>query len=181
MKDIVLTNSEANDQSYDRGLYPDFFPVNIGDDFKLESKPELFVMIPSPRQIKINITSYRGVCAGAVHYYAEIEADGIIRYYIEPGTNRRMGVYGYLGEEFNKLPREKRDIWAGDYHIEAARPVTKADKEKDPRRWEDYDIGDNTNAFDTAEDAEATARAIVAARFSDEWEVIVNNPYTLTK
>lgn len=140
MKDIVLTNSEANDQSYDRGLYPDFFPVNIGDDFKLESRPELSVMIPNPRKVKIEITSFRGFCGGAVHYYAEIEADGIIRYYIEPGTNRRIGAYGYLCEEFNKLPRMKRDIWGGNYHIDVARPVTKADKEKDPRRWEDYEI-----------------------------------------
>ena len=181
MKDIVLTNSEANDQSYDRGLYPDFFPVNIGDDFKLESRPELSVMIPNPRKVKIEITSFRGFCGGAVHYYAERESYGIIRYYIEPGTNRRIRAYGYLGEEFNKLPRMKRDIWDGNYHIEAARPVTREDKEKAPRRWEDYEIGDNTNAFDTAEEAEATARAIVAARFSDEWEVIVNNPYTRTK
>lgn len=62
-----------------------------------------------------------------------------------------------------------------------SRPVTKADKDKDPKRWEDYDIGDNTNAFDTAEEAEAIARAIVSARFSEEWEVIVNNPYTKAK
>lgn len=45
----LLTTQEANDQSYDQGRYPDFFPVNIGDDFKLETRPELAVMIPSPR------------------------------------------------------------------------------------------------------------------------------------
>lgn len=177
----LLTTQEANDQSYDQGRYPDFFPVNIGDDFKLETIPELAVMIPRPRQVKINITSFRGLCGGAVHYYADIEADGIIRYYVEPETNRKIGAYGYLGEEFNRLPREKRDIWGGNYKIGAARPVTKADKDKDPKRWEYYDIGNNTNAFDTAEEAEATARAIVSARFSEEWEVIVNNPYTKTK
>lgn len=75
----LLTLQEAVDSSYDRGRYPDFFPVNIGDDFKLESRPELFVQIPNPREVKIAITSYRGLCWDAVHYYATIDADGINR------------------------------------------------------------------------------------------------------
>ena len=164
----LLTLQEANDQSYDQGRYPDFFPVNIGDDFKLESRPELFVTIPSPRKVKIEITSYRGCCCEAIHYYAAIIADG---------TKRLVTTAGYMGEEFNNLPREKRDIWDGNYHIEVARPVTEADIAKDPRRWEGYGPGDNTNAFNTAEEAEETARAIVSARFGDGWELEINNPY----
>lgn len=182
MKEIVFTNSEANDLSYDCGHYPDFFPINIGDDFKLESRPELFVTIPTPRKVKIEITSFRGVCCGAVHYYATIKADGIKRQYYEDrnGTKQLVSVAGYICEEYNNLPR-KKDIWGSFYEIEVGRPVTKADKDIDPQRWEGYEEDATTNAFNTAEEAEATARAIVAARFSDEWEVIVNNPYTRTK
>lgn len=175
----LLTLQEANDQSYDQGRYPDFFPVNIGDDFKLESRPELFVTIPNPRKVKIEITSYRGVCCEAVHYYAAIIADGIKRQFYEDhnGTKRLVTTAGYMGEEFNNLPREKRDIWDGNYHIEVARPVTEAEIAKDPQRWEGYYPGDNTNAFNTAEEAEETAKAIVSARFSEEWQVIIDNPY----
>lgn len=177
----LFTLQEANDQSYDRGRYPDFFPVNIGDDFKLESCSELFAKIPNPRKVRIEITSYRGISWNAVHYYAAIDADGIdrVRYedYDGSGTKRLVSVSGYLGEEFNSLPREKRDIWGGDYHIDVARPVTEADIAKDPRRWEGYGPGDNTNAFNTAEEAEETARAIVSARFGDGWELEINNPY----
>lgn len=178
----LLTLQEANDQSYDRGCYPDFFPVNIGDDFKLESSPELFVKIPNPRKVRIEITSYRGISWDAVHYYAAIDADGIdrIRYedYDGTGTKRPVAISGYLGEEFNRLPREKRDIWGGNYHIEVARPVTEADIAKDPHRWEHYTPGDLTNAFNSAEEAEETARAIVFARFGDGWELEIDNPYT---
>lgn len=48
MKIEALTLQEAVDNSNDQGQYPDFFPVNIGDDFKLKSRPELSVTIPSP-------------------------------------------------------------------------------------------------------------------------------------
>lgn len=180
----LLTLQEAVDLSYDRGRYPDFFPVNIGDDFKLESCPELFVKIPNPREVRIQITSFRGISWNAVHYYATIEADGInrLRYedYDGTGTKRPVSVSGYLGEEFNSLPREKRDIWGANYHIEAAREVTQEDIKNDPQRWEHYNSGDRTNAFNTAEEAEATARAIVSARFSEEWKVTIDNPYKKT-
>lgn len=175
----LLTLQEAVDLSYDRGRYPDFFPADIGDDFKLESRPELFVQIPNPREVRIEITSYRGLCCDAVHYYAAIEADGIKRCQYEDynGEKRLFSVSGYLGEEFNSLPREKRDIWGGDYHIEVAREVTQEEITQNPRRWEHYAPGDRTNAFNTAEEAEATARAIVSARFSEEWKVKIDNPY----
>lgn len=172
----LLTLQEAVDQSYDQGCYPDFFPVNIGDDFKLESRPELFVIIPNPREVRIEITSFRGISWNAVHYYATIEADGINRCY-EDEEKRLFNTSGYLGEEFNSLPREKRDIWGGGYRIEVARPVTKQDIADDPERWEHYAPGDNTNAFNTPEEAEEVAKAIVMARFGEGWKVVINNPY----
>lgn len=175
----LLTLQKAVDLSYDCGRYPDFFPVNIGDDFKLESRPELFVKIPNPREVRIAITSYRGISWNAVHYYATIDADGIKRCYYEDydGEKRLVSVSGYLGDEFKSLPKEKQDIWGGDYRIEVAREVAQKDIKKDPQRWEHYNPGDRTNAFNTAEEAEQAARAIVSARFSEEWKVIVDNPY----
>lgn len=182
MKIEALTLQEAVDNSNDQGQYPDFFPVNIGDDFKLKSRPELSVTIPSPRRVRIRIESYQGICAGAVHYYASIEADGIIRHEEDPNTKQRLSVSGYLGEEFKSLPRMTRDLWGGNYRIEATRPVTPEDKAQEPLRWVQYiPYEHNTNAFHTAEEAEAMARAIVSARFAEEWEVIVENPFTKTK
>lgn len=159
----LLTLQEAVATSYDRGYYPDFFPVTIGDDFKLESRPELFVNIPNPREVRIKITSYRGISWNAVHYYAYIDADGIQRCRYDDTTKRLISVSGYLGEEFNSLPREKRDLWGADYHIEVARPIAQSDIDKDPRRWEGYTIGKNTNAFNSPKEAEEAAKAIVAA------------------
>ena len=178
----LLTLQEAVDLSSDRGRYPDFFPVNIGDDFKLESCPELFVKIPNPRKVRIEITSFRGLCVEAEHYYADIKADGINRISYEDfngtGTKRPVGHHGYLGEEFNSLPREKRDIWGGDYQIGVGREVTQEEKTKNPRRWEGYEPGDRTNAFNTAVEAEEAARAIVNARFGEGWKVEIDNPFT---
>lgn len=175
----LLTLQEANDHSFDRGRYPDFFPVNIGNDFKLESSPELFVKIPTPRNVKIEITSFRGISWNAVHYYGTIKADGIkiLCYQDYDGTKRLFSVGGYLGEEFNKLPQEKKSVWSSNYEIEVARQLTKDDIDNDPHRWEGYDPGDYTNAFNTAEEAEEMAKAIVAARFSEEWQIIIDNPF----
>lgn len=175
----LLTIQEAVDSSCDRGLYPDVFPVEIGEDFKLQTRPDLFARIPNPRKVRIEISSFRGMCYNAIHYYAHIQADGIelCRKEKDGETERTVMIHGYLGKEFYNLPRHKQDLWGGDYDIAAARFVTEAEIANDPDRWEGYTAGDYTDAFNTAEEAEETARAIVSARFGEGWKVIIENPY----
>lgn len=174
------TNKEldfALKSSQDKGIYPDIFSVEIGSDFHLETRPELYPLIDTPRKVVIEITTFAGLCAGAKHYYAEIKADGIhiCSKRIENGKEIVSRHGGYLGEEYKNLPNEKKSIWDSPYSIEVIRPVTQEMINKDPMRWEDCYIGYKTNAFDTMASVLEVAMKIVEARFTKDWVVEVRD------
>jgi len=162
----------------DRGDLPEFFDINIGKDFHLETRPEYFCEIKQPRTIRIEITSYRGVACGAMHYYARLIADGIYIYSYEKGSGGKVSKVshgGYVCEEFSKLPRDKKAIWSLCYEIEVMRILTQEEIDADPVRWEYYDAGYPTNAFYTKEEAIARAKEIIKARFDVDWVVKIDD------
>ncbi|HJC17122.1 MAG TPA: hypothetical protein H9937_04050 [Candidatus Alistipes stercorigallinarum] len=164
---------EAKKYSWDQGVYPLFFSSEVGCDFKLESHPDYFCVVNSPRKVKIKISSFLGVCAEARHYYATIIADGIdICSFEQIGSDiRRINHGGYLGEEFENLPTYKRDLYSSFYRIDVCRTLSASDISKYPERWVGYYEGCMTPAFDTKFSAIRRAKAIVAARFSSAWKV----------
>jgi hypothetical protein len=173
----------AKQHSIDNGCYPDVFNEDIGMDFHLDEYPERY---PSKdfhedgRKCLIKITTYRGMCYGAKHYYAEIEADGIdIREdrIDEKGNKKTYSIGGYMGKEFNSLPREKQGEYERFYNIEAARVVTQQDIDKDEDRWAGYKPGYKTNAFDTPTEAEETALKVAKIRFPKGWNFVVEREY----
>lgn len=170
-----MTLQEAKKYSMDNGCYPLFFTTVVGLDFKLKTRPELYAKVDNPRKVLIEISSFRGICGWAVHYYARIKADGIIicdDVQTEKGIQTRY-LYGYLGEEFNVLPEHQKDLYSPKYTIEVCRDVTAKDLEQNPIRWDGYHVGDKTNAFDTEYAAIRRAQSIVKARFSKFWQVSV--------
>lgn len=173
-------NSElkfALESSQDKGQYPDIFNADLGSDFRLETKPEYFPLIDTPRKVVIEITSFMGACAWAEHYYAEIRADGVSICSKEI-RNRKVQIVrhgGYVCEEYAKLPKEKKDIWDSCYSIEVTRPVTQEMINANPSRWENYEVGYWTNAFDTKESVIEVAKRIVAARFTKDWVVKIDD------
>lgn len=165
--------NEAKKCSIDNGQYPVFFSTQVGLDFKLKKHPEYYPKVNNPRRVMIRVSSFIGVCGGASHYFATIEADGISICYdtqTESGI-KTWSVSGYIGEEFKNLPSHIRDLYSPKYYIEVCRRVTANDIQKDPYRWDGYKEGDITNAFNTKHSAISTAKAIVKARFSDGWQV----------
>lgn len=169
---------KAIECSSDRGQYPNIFNINAGSDFHLESKPDWFCIINNPRKVTIELTSYKFVCGWAEHYYATIEADGIKVCSKEIDNKNQEHTIthgGYLGEEFEQLPNEKKDLWRGNYCIDVLHPLTQEMVEKNPRRWEGYKVGFLTNAFDTKESAITAAKEIVEARFMAGWELRIND------
>ena len=161
----------------DNGYYPDVFDLNIGKDFKLETRPELSAYIKQPRTAKIIIASFIGYCGGAQHYYARIEADGIdiveYRYGID-GNKQTISHGGYICEEYKNMPRNQRDIYIFKYTIEIDTRVTELMKESDPQTWDDYDVGDKTNRFSDKQDAINTAIMVASARFPG-WRIILKD------
>lgn len=168
-----MTLQEAKKWSMDNGCYPLFFTTAVGLDFKLKTRPELYAKVNNPRKVLIEISSFRGICGWAVHYYARIKADGII---ICEDVQTEKGIQihslcGYLGEEFNALPAHQKDLYSSGYTIEVCREVTEKELAEDPMRWDGYHVGSLTNAFYTENGAIRRAQAIVNARFSKLWQV----------
>lgn len=169
-------SQEILDCCQDNGKLPEFFDLEIGKDFRLETRPDLHAEIKIPRKIEIVVTTFRGVAAGAVHYYSTILADGIHVYSLEKnkdGKVSKVSHYGYLCEEYKKLPREKEAVWSSVYEIEVGRLVTQKEIDEDPIRWEGYYDGWFTNAFATKQEAIKQAQKIVKARFDSGWVVEV--------
>ena len=161
----------------DNGHYPDVFDLNIGKDFKLETRPELSARIRQPRTVKIIIDSFIGYCGGAQHYYAKIEADGIdiVEYrYGADGNKQTIIIGGYICEEYKNMPRIKRDIYDYKYTIEITTRVTELMKETEPQIWNDYDVGDKTNRFNNKRDAINNAIMVASVRFPG-WRIVLDD------
>lgn len=63
------------------------------------------------------------------------------------------------------MPHEQRDVASPIWKIDVERDVTQEEMEKDPQRWDGYEIGSHTTAFYTKEEAIETAKRIIKARF----------------
>ena len=162
--------SWALEHSRDNGKYPNIFSNDYGMDLNIEG---YFVEKKKNRKVAIEISSYRGICSEAVHYYAKIKADGVYVCSMKMlnGEKRKVVHGGYLGEEFEKLPKEKKDSYNSIYEIEVVRKVTKEEIENNPDRWNGYREGWMTDAFESKEELIEIANRIVKARFDTEWKV----------
>lgn len=170
---MELTIKDAVDLSLDSGNFPDIIPVDYGLDLVLKTKPEYKVKIRTPRKINIDISTYRGISAGAIHYYAQINADGII--ITEEREDGTVTHGGYICEEFSQISRKQRGKYDGIYTIEVMRKLTQKEIEDDPIRWERYKPGDNTNAFYTKKEALEQAIQIAKLRFGKGWTLVLEN------
>lgn len=115
-----------------------------------------------PRRITLNVTTYIGTSWNAVHYYGNLDIEGISFSQEDSPNTMTMCSETYDAEEKNPLA-------GGMYHIELVRPVTREEIEEDNSRWCGYEIGDNTNAFHSPEDVIALAKEVCKARFKGNW------------
>lgn len=159
---------KALEASRDQGNFPDVFPIGFGADIKLKTKPEYKISVCEPRTAIIRITTYRGICGWASHYYASIEAEGISFQEEKDGHIITHG--GYICEEYSELCKNLGYIPDSLYRIDIVRSLTQQDIDSDPIRWEGYYVGDKVNAFYKAQDAINTAMNVVKVRFPD-WTV----------
>ena len=170
-------------RTHGSGNFPDVMPLDFGMDFHLETKPELYPEINytynfehpevKERTVKLVISTFRGMCWEAVHYYGKLHADGIsiIEEEVDKdGKTHKMSVGGFICEEFRNMPNKGfYDSW---YDFEILRPVTQEEIDKDPDRWHGYKAGWTTNAFYSKQDIIKIAKKVVAARFPG-WKFVI--------
>ena len=147
----------------DGGCYPFVIDPAWGKDITIPNHLDLFIDPPSEPRCIITITSFAEYTAGAKHYYVTIDADGPRLCWEDEGEVKWM--VGYVCKEWDEMPKEVKDRCKGLYTVIVRRRVTAADVAADPIRWEGYDVGDYTDAFESKEAAVALAVHIARLRF----------------
>lgn len=151
------------------------FPLKIDDkaglDFKddetraIRSSSCIFQKKSKTRCVKLEITSFRGISWGAIHYYGKLIADGIAFQLLEqPSTTTS-----------NWNARKQNPFYQWKYEFTLCRPLTQEEVNQDPDRWYAYKSGDFASCFDTKEEIIALAKECFKFRFVGDWELWVDD------
>jgi hypothetical protein len=151
--------------------YPDIFTDNIGLDILIPEK-KLHAEKSwghskdnTKRRATLEITTFCGISFGAIHYYGNINIQGInLIYDDEPDCGTMISD--------DKLPLANYS-----YKLELKRPLTEKEINKDPERWTYYNVGDMTNCFETIDEIIELAKEVFRLRFKGDWEFVVDSPY----
>lgn len=92
------------------------------------------------RCVKLEISSFRGISCGAIHYYGKLIADGVDFRLLD---NPKITTSNWEAEK-------KSPLYQWTYQFDLRRPVTKEEIDQDPDRWYCYNPGDFTTSFATA-------------------------------
>lgn len=112
-------------------------PQNIGEGYQFNLAGKQYTTIGSytkdkKRLLNIEISSFCGLCGGAIHYYAKL-------YIKVSNVCGNSSVSGYLGGI--EIPNEYQTI-KGEF----VRPLTQKEKDEQPDRWDYwYQVGDEEN------------------------------------
>lgn len=143
-------------------------PSDIGEGFRFSLNGKRYVTSgertkEGKRKLQFDISTFRGISFGAIHYYC------LVYSYISNRDIERGGcVCGYLGGI--KIPRENESI-----RFEICRCVTQEEINKAPERWRFYQAGDLTNAFESMKDLEEAIAKVKQAFSPMEWEFIIKD------
>lgn len=151
------------------------FPLEIDDKAGLDFKDEetraiphhtgIFAKKSKTRGVKLEITSFRGISWGAIHYYGKLIADGIDFQSLE---DPRVTTSNWDAQKINPFYQ-----WR--YEFELRRPATQEEINHDPERWHGYHPGVFTSRFDSKEEIIALAKECFKFRFVGEWELWVDD------
>lgn len=114
--------------------------------------------------MNIEISSFCGLCGGAIHYYAKL-------YIKVNNVCDNSSVSGYLGGI--EIPNEYQTI-KGEF----VRPLTQKEIDKQPDRWGYwYQAGYLVNAFESLEYIESLIKNLKKKFSSKEWKVEIRRNY----
>ena len=164
----------------DEPKLPNIIPstYGIGMTFKDENETEYTTILghskTGARELIARITSWRGISAGAIHYYGKITCyDLPLKYINEDGKEEVASISGYFNRH---KPNESKG-----FTIELVRKLTQQEIDEDPERWEYYNPGDITNCFYTEDDVFNLIKEIFKKRFKGHWILEIDDIYGRTK
>jgi hypothetical protein len=120
------------------------------------------------KTITLQISSWRGISAGAVHFYGHLQAHGV--YFVCEGEKNTYSSFGH------GVPKYLQNI-----KIEITRPVTQAMIDADPEMWEYYRDGSTTDRFDTVEEIVERGKTVFKQWFGQGWKLVLEKDWSSKK
>lgn len=163
------TNSYLRiEKGYDISKITGAIPQNIGEGFQFNLFGKTYTTMGSytkdkKRLMNIEISSFCGLCGGAIHYYAKLHIN-------VSNVCDNSSVDGYLGGI--EIPNEYQTI-KGDF----VRQLTQKEKDEQPDRWAGYQVGDLVNAFESLKEIESLIKNLKKKFSSKEWKVEIRRNY----
>lgn len=142
-------------------------PWNIGSGVEyIQNEVRHFVKDPkAPREVFLEITSWRGISPEAIHYYGKLHFWGLS--VIEEGKEDSGYSTSYFGKELKSI--QSTDV-------KLTRLVTKRDLKMDKgRTFEGFRLNSHTNRFDTKKDVIKRGKEIFQKFFGEGWKLKVED------
>ena len=155
-----MKKEQIQECCYDLGKHPYEIPDSYGEG--IVGKEYYTGKEKRPREVMLKITSFRGVCFGAVHYYGTLKA-------YRPNIHKEGSnncYYGYLGDD-TKLFKDLNIV------IELCRYITEEEYKTDPNRY-DKDMNVTNCWYDKAHIVKF-AKEVFNKRFKGDWKLIIKD------
>lgn len=145
-------------------VYPDIFEDNYGYDIEIPTKEKILITKPSwkkkgKRRVWLEVSTWRGISSNAVHFYGTLKIEGVDIIYKD---NDQISTY---------VDEHKYPFADDSYDFKIMRTLTEEEIKRDTKRWEDWDVGDRTNCFETKKELIELSSEIFKIKFSGEWEL----------
>ena len=166
---------EAVDRSSSSEFYN--FPEIFTDKTGLIKVPELGVQgKPSwtssslnqrKRKVLLEISSFRGIASNARHYYGHLLVDGVYTADIDQIQ---------ISKNLTFSDERKYPVLLYRYILDIKRPVTMSEIEQNPDRWQCYEEGDMTDAYESKIELISDVKKILKLRFKGDWLFRIQHP-----
>lgn len=171
LKTNIMELKEIVDRSLsDRDKYPDIFTDDCGLDTIWPEHDHLHAE-PSwnrrpnnkVRRVTLHISTFRGISFGAIHYYGELQVQGICMVYND-NPNRSTS-----NSELEREYPLSRYI----YRLQLTRPITAEEIDANDDRFKYWYPGQLINCWNTEQELLDFAKEVFKARFTGDWELYV--------
>ena len=144
--------------SYKANRFPQIIDF---DELEKIEPPKGYTFKIYSRDLKIDISTFRGMCPGAVHYYCQIEFHSPSLY-----KGNTTG-FGYGWPEVGKICRWQK--------MDENRPITERDLADKYVDWTGYRVGDMTHRWTNIQNAIKCAKKVIKLRFRNYGKIEVEN------
>lgn len=109
-----------------------------------------------PRELRLEISTFKGVSMDAVHYYGSLVSNSTQFYENGGGGNLISSAF----------PKASQGV-----KVNVTSPLTQDEFNRDPLRWETWKVGNYMNAYTTEDELKDVARKIFNQHFDEGWKL----------